>query len=140
MKYFLNNEKLISIGKIVSFSLLIFFWELNIIKGFDFRVIVFFLLILTFYDRFIYYLKKNFKSFFLFLVLFFFITVHLYLNLLFDKNSIFFFPRDLIYILISYIVVFFNLHFIRINLSKIIFCFIFFFCNIYIYKFFIGRL
>lgn len=42
MKYFLNNEKLISIGKIVSFSLLIFFWELNIIKGFDFRVIVFF--------------------------------------------------------------------------------------------------
>lgn len=127
MKYFLNNEKLISLGKIVSFSLLIFFWEFNIIKGVDFRVIVFFLLILTFNDRFIYYLKKNFKSFFLFLLLFFFITVHLYLNLLFDKNSIFFFPRDLIYILISYVVVFFNLHFIRINLSKIIFCFIFFF-------------
>jgi hypothetical protein len=121
---FLDIKKILTIGKIISFSLLIFFWDLNV-NNIDFRLVVFFLLFITLIDKDFSSLKKNLKSFYFVLLLLLFITVHFYLNLIFDDQSIIFFPKDLIYILVTVFVIFFNLVFIRKNLGHIIFFFIF---------------
>jgi len=121
---FLDIKKILIIGKIISFSLLIFFWDLNV-NNIDFRLVVFFLLFITLIDKDFSSLKKNLKSFYFVLLLLLFITVHFYLNLIFDDQSIIFFPKDLIYILVTVFVIFFNLVFIRKNLGHIIFFFIF---------------
>jgi len=124
MKFFLDIKKILTIGKIISFSLLIFFWDLNV-NNIDFRLVVFFLLFITLIDKDFSSLKKNLKSSYFVLLLLLFITVHFYLNLIFDDQSIIFFPKDLIYILVTVFVIFFNLVFIRKNLGHIIFFFIF---------------
>jgi len=118
-----NTLKLISIAKIASFSFSIFFWDLNI-KGFDFRITIFFLAFLTlFHPSFMRFIKNIYFFFGLLVVIF--IAIHLYLNLTFDNQTIFFFPKEIIYILVTYFVIFFNLEFIRENLKEILFFFIF---------------
>jgi hypothetical protein len=124
MKFFLDIKRVLTIGKIISFSLLIFFWDLKV-NNIDFRLVVFFLLFITFIDSSFSSLKKNFKSFYFVLLLLLFITLHFYLNLIFDNQSIIFFPKDLFYILVTLFVIFINLIFIRKNLDHIIFFFIF---------------
>jgi hypothetical protein len=124
MKFFLDIKKILTIGKIISFSLLIFFWDLNV-NNIDFRLVVFFLLFITLIDKDFSSLKKNLKSSYFVLLLLLFITIHFYLNLIFDNQSIIFFPKDLIYIFVTVFVIFFNLVFIRKNLGHIIFFFIF---------------
>lgn len=120
-----NTLKLISIVKIASFSFLIFFWDLNI-KGFDFRITIFFLVFLTLFN--LSFIRSNKNINFLFgLLLVIFIAIHLYLNLIFDNQPIYFFSKEIIYILATYFVIFFNLEFIRENLKEILFFFIFFF-------------
>ena len=118
-----NTLKLISIVKIASFSFSIFFWDLNI-KGFDFRITIFFLVFLTLFN--LSFIRSNKNINFLFgLLLVIFIAIHLYLNLIFDNQPIYFFSKEIIYILATYFVIFFNLEFIRENLKEILFFFIF---------------
>jgi hypothetical protein len=118
-----NTLKLISIAKIASFSFSIFFWDLNI-KGLDFRIAIFFLVFLTLVDPSFMRSIKNINFFFGLLVVIF-IAIHLYLNLTFDNQSIFFPPKEIIYMLATFFAVFFNLEFIRKNLKEILFFFIF---------------
>ena len=123
MNFSFNTSKLISIAKIVSLSFSIFFWDLNI-KGLDFRIAIFFLVFLTLFDLSFMRSIKNIDFFFGLLVVIF-IAIHLYLNLAFDNQSIFFLSKEIIYMLATYFVIFFNLRFIRENFKEILFFFIF---------------
>jgi len=115
------NKNYSDIIKILLFTLLIFFWDLSI-KTFDTKLLLFLLII--FFDFKILKLDKYKKILIYFSLFFIFISVHYYYNLFLDDENLFFIPKKLIYIFLLFLVILFNLEFLRNNLKSIITLFI----------------
>jgi len=124
MKTFLKNLELLNIIKILSLSIIIFFWDLRV-KGFDSRLLIFFLAFLFIFDFKLIFSNKNKKSFYYGLLIIFFIILHYYFNIILDNQSVLFISKEITYIFISYFVIFFNLYLIRKYLRLILLFFIF---------------